>query len=248
MARRRRKKPSNAVGWLVLLLLLGAAIKWWYFSLPIGVVLAAGALLIRNRRRRVPRIDVQSLGQLLALSPTGFELAVATLFRDRGFKALDRVGGAGDLTIDLRGRDEKGLTTAIQCKRYKPSNKVGSPDLQRFIGMARTHHGFQRAIVVTTSSYTAQARQLAETHKIELIDGVGLSQMVAKQRLLHPLPPVVAAELPDKELQAANETPARGHLIKTYPPAETEQPRLGTSGSGYRQTQADEIKRRLKLD
>lgn len=118
------------------------------------------------------------ISELLRLSPTGFEVAVADLLRAHGYPDMRRVGGAGDLAVDLVGLNPKGQSVAVQCKRCAPEIKVGSPEVQKFIGMTTTHHRVDQGIFVTTSSFTKPAMELAKKHKIELIDGVTLAEML----------------------------------------------------------------------
>jgi Restriction endonuclease len=129
-----------------------------------------------------PPLRVQALAELTALSPTGFEHACASLLRDLGYVNVKQRGGSGDLGVDIEGRDPHGLRVAVQCKRYSNGNRVGSPDVQRFIGMARLHHGAQRAIIMTTSSFTPAAVSLAQQHDIELVDAAELSKLVEEQK------------------------------------------------------------------
>lgn len=130
----------------------------------------------------VPReIDIRAateLRDLLLLSPTGFEIAVADLLTSQGYMNVRRVGGAGDLSVDLTGRTPAGLSVAVQCKRYIPEIRVGSPEIQKFIGMTTTHHRVDRGVFVTTSSFTKPAIDLAKKHKIQLIDGIALAEML----------------------------------------------------------------------
>ncbi|AXV10244.1 hypothetical protein DVS28_b0504 (plasmid) [Euzebya pacifica] len=67
----------------------------------------------------------------------------------------------------------------VQAKRYAASNKVGSQDVQVLIGSQRIH-GAERAMIVTTSGYTAAAVELAdEFGDVDLIDGRALGRMAA---------------------------------------------------------------------
>lgn len=131
-----------------------------------------------------PPLRVAALRDLLALTSVEFERACGRLLQDLGYTHVRRVGGPGDLALDLHARDTEGRSVAVQCKRYAPHNKVSSPDLQRFIGMARAHHGAERAIVMTTSTFTAAAVSLARQHRIELWDGDQLSKLLEHQRRL----------------------------------------------------------------
>lgn len=132
--------------------------------------------------REISLDEIAELNQLLALSPTGFEVAVGDLLRARGYTNVRRIGGAGDLAVDLTARSPKGRSVAVQCKRYRPGLKIGSPEIQKFIGMTTTHHRVAEAIFVTTSGFTKPASELASKHKIELIDGARLSEMLLELR------------------------------------------------------------------
>jgi hypothetical protein len=131
-----------------------------------------------------PPLRVAAFRDLLALTSVEFERACGRLLQDLGYTHVKRVGGPGDLALDLHARDPEGRSVAVQCKRYAPPNKVSSPDLQRFIGMARAHHGAERAIVMTTSTFTAAAASLARQHRIELWDGEQLAKLLEQQRRL----------------------------------------------------------------
>jgi HJR/Mrr/RecB family endonuclease len=127
------------------------------------------------------RIEAHSLNELLTLSPREFEHATAMIFRNRGFRRLNVVGGAGDYCVDVQGIDPDGRSVVIQCKRYAPGNKVSSREVQTFVGMATVHHGADRGIFVTTSSFTLNCWKIAQASRgrIELIDGHRLSQILA---------------------------------------------------------------------
>lgn len=118
---------------------------------------------------------VAMLDELLALTPTQFEEAIARLLVGQGYRDVERVGGAGDQGIDLRCKDASGRSTIVQCKRYAPSRVVGAPLIQHFFGMI-VHDGAEHGIFVTTSSFTAPARELALHRDIQLIDGAELTR------------------------------------------------------------------------
>lgn len=113
----------------------------------------------------------QHIGTLLTGSGQDFEFAVSEVLRAYGYD-VEQVGRAGDKGVDLIGTDANGATVIVQCKRYGPDNKVGSPVIQSFMG-AVVNHDAERGIFVTTSGYTRQARGLADSSRvnIELIDG-----------------------------------------------------------------------------
>ncbi|MDT9698707.1 restriction endonuclease [Streptomyces sp. P17] len=85
------------------------------------------------------------------------------------------VGGAGDLGADVVATAPDGRRIVIQCKRYGPITKVGSPDLQRFGGTCFSVHGAQVAAVVTTSVFTRPAAEYASRHGIRLFAEAALA-------------------------------------------------------------------------
>jgi Restriction endonuclease len=123
----------------------------------------------------------RSLQELLALSPSGFEVATAGIFRQLGYRQIAVVGKAGDYCVDVCGFDPTGHSVVIQCKRYAPENKVGSREVQTFVGMAFVHHRAERGIFVTTSTFTSDAWKIADASRgrVELIDGQRLSHILA---------------------------------------------------------------------
>jgi restriction endonuclease Mrr len=121
----------------------------------------------------------EELEDLLALGPNEFEEAVAAILRELGFRRVRRTGGSGDLSVDITFRDKDSNLVAVQCKRYRPPNKVGSVEVQQFIGMAKLHHKAEVGMYVTTSDYTRSALQLAAQHgDIRLVNGLMLAEML----------------------------------------------------------------------
>jgi hypothetical protein len=134
----------------------------------------------RQERLRKKRVPWEELQDLLGLSPRDFEEAVAAIIRELGGRQVRVTGRSGDLSVDITFRDGDGKAVAVQCKRYTPPNRVGSVEIQQFIGMAKLHHKADAAIYVTTSDYTRGALQLATQHKdLTLINGLALAEMLA---------------------------------------------------------------------
>jgi restriction system protein len=188
----------------LLAVLLGA--NGWLVAAAVGLLVSldVAVALVRHRHRRR---WLRTLQGFLGLSPTEFEQAVAGLLRRLGYRHVTAVGGAGDLGADIVCRGGAGELVVVQCKRYAPGHRVGSPDIQRFIGMAFIHHRAARAIFVTTSEYTQAARRLARDHRIQLIDGDRLVELAkGDPRPNTPHPSATASkEVP----QLMDETPKR---------------------------------------
>ncbi|MHB1007201.1 MAG: restriction endonuclease [Chloroflexota bacterium] len=118
-----------------------------------------------------------NLGELLTLTPTDFEERIALLLRDIGFRSVERVGRSGDLGVDVRCRDKRGLVV-VQCKRHGVGQNVGSSELQSFLGMATHRHHAKHGVFVTTSGYTPSALDAAFGCPITLLDGDGLLDLM----------------------------------------------------------------------
>ena len=74
----------------------------------------------------------------------------------------------------------------LQAKRYRNSRSVGSQDVQRFGGTARTIHGADIAAVVTTAhAFTPQAHAYAARAGIRL---VAAKQLAAWESQTGPAP------------------------------------------------------------
>ncbi len=158
--------PESRVPAIIIFCLLYAA----------TILLALGA---RARYGRVRRFSVTQFNELLALTPVEFERAVAQLLQDLGYREVRHAGGPGDLAADITCRDARGRSVIVQCKRYAPGARVGSRDIQAFIGMLSVHHRADRGIFVTTSEFTPPAANLARQHDVELIDARRLKELVA---------------------------------------------------------------------
>lgn len=189
MARRRRRRRSRndgplivgavAVIFVVLLVVRFVATHPVLLVVPITVVLGGGALwLVRLRQRRIEaarqwRLDVarsQEIARYHVMGPQEFERALAVLCTRDGCTDVRVVGGRGDLGADVIALAPDGRRIVLQAKRYGPTTKVVGPDLQKFGGTCFTVHGAQVAAVVTTSTFTKQARDYALHMGIRLFD------------------------------------------------------------------------------
>ncbi len=186
MARQRsRQTLGSPLGWgllvagLALFLVLQDALGSGSAAgliFALCAALAGGVLLwLRVRSRQDWLRHARTLQDLLALTPTQFELAVGELLRAWGFNEVRHTGGAGDLAADLTCRAADGSAVVVQCKRYALGRLVGSPEIQQFIGMQVVHHKAQSGIFVTTASFTQPALALARKHSLRTIDGAELA-------------------------------------------------------------------------
>ncbi len=140
----------------------------------------------RTRRRARPLAwsgsNGYQHGSLLSTVAVGteFEWHVVNMLKSLDYRAVDRVGGAGDNGIDIVAKDKRGQTFLVQCKCFSTGNRVGSVDVQKLLG-AVVHHGADGGIFVTTSTYTPAAIELARSGRVPmtLYDGRDVAHLSA---------------------------------------------------------------------
>jgi restriction system protein len=122
---------------------------------------------------------LEILGQV---TPKYFETIVLDVLHKLGYGAsrddLRRVGGSGDAGIDgVISLDKLGLERVyVQAKRWQ--DPVGRPQVQGFFG-ALAGQRANKGIFITTSSFSAQAREFADSvDRIVLVDGPELAQLM----------------------------------------------------------------------
>lgn len=94
-----------------------------------------------------------------------FEEFVAEVFEELGYR-VRFTKASGDQGVDLIAVSREGRI-AIQCKGY--SGSVGNSSVQQvFAGMV--HYGCDECVVVTNSSFTSGARELARSVGCRLVD------------------------------------------------------------------------------
>jgi len=95
----------------------------------------------------------------------------------------------GDGGIDIVAVLDKpilGGKYLFQCKRYAPDNLVGASTVRDFYG-AVTADKAVKGILITTSDFTAQARESAERVGLELINLGRLQDLFAQYGMGRPV-------------------------------------------------------------
>lgn len=101
-----------------------------------------------------------------------YEYAVANYLREQGYYDVEVTQASGDYGIDVLAR-KGGHRYAVQCKYY--SGTVGISAVQEAVaGMAI--YGCDRAMVVTNSTFTKAAKELAEANDVVLLSEISGSQ------------------------------------------------------------------------
>ncbi|MDX3243517.1 restriction endonuclease [Streptomyces sp. ME18-1-4] len=128
-----------------------------------------------------PDVLTFKMKQLAAMTATGFEQACADLLARDGFRRTRRVGGAGDLGVDVTARDHDDRLLILQCKQYQ--NPVGSGHVQKFNGTARLHHGADVPIMIGLNGFTQPAIDFAAHHDLILMGRPELKKWAHGQHL-----------------------------------------------------------------
>jgi hypothetical protein len=151
---------------------------------------------------------------LFQLSPNEFERFVAEVWGKKGWDSTV-TRQSNDYGIDVLASrsdlyDEK---AAIQAKCYSPSNKVGRPEIQQYDSIRRQDSEIDVVIVVTTSSFTGGAQQLANQLNVKLIDGEDLTSAVLESLSYERIFDLVGEQQGDESIPEKQEdkSSARSH-------------------------------------
>lgn len=149
----------------------------WFFTLPF-LITAAFAALRASRRRDL--LDSQSgLQSLRALSWQDFERLVGEAYRRRGYTIEETGGSSPDGGVDLV-LYSGGRKTVVQCKRWRTA-QVGVSLVRELYG-AMVAEKAERAIFVTTGTFTGEANAFARGKPLELVEGEALAKLVEASR------------------------------------------------------------------
>jgi restriction endonuclease Mrr len=117
---------------------------------------------------------VKTKDEVRWLSGTEFEIYVARILRQHGWQ-VSSTPTSGDQGVDLIA-SKGGRKVVIQAKRYSAS--VGNHAVQEVVAGVSFYSGTE-GYVVTNSTFTPSARDLAQKNNIRLIDGAHLEELKA---------------------------------------------------------------------
>lgn len=141
----------------------------------------------------VEEIDAATAAELVerikAQTPEFLERLILELMLAMGYGSIvgkaEHLGGSGDEGFDgVVHQDALGLERVyLQAKRYT-DNTVGRPAIQAFAG-ALQGAGASRGVFITTSKFSAEAREFAARipARVVLIDGPELGRLLVRYRV-----------------------------------------------------------------
>jgi hypothetical protein len=144
------------------------------------------ATALARLRIEMPRHSpIPTLFNIDALTGQQFESLMKALLIEMGFQAeLTEVTGDGGIDIiAMLDKPFCGGRYIFQCKRYAGHNIVGSPAIRDFYG-AVTADRAVKGIFVTTSEFSAQAKEFAAQVGIELVNRTKLVQLLQEYKVI----------------------------------------------------------------
>ena len=141
---------------------LSPLLKLWPLLLLLAAIGAVKLALWWREERRIARSGIE---QVDAMDGITFERFLAALFSKLGYR-VERTRARGDYGADLVV-ERDGERMVVQAKRW--SKKVGVKAVQE-ANAAPAMYSCSRALVVTNSRFTPQAKELARANRVELWD------------------------------------------------------------------------------
>lgn len=174
---------QNALRPLFKFLFNGLAI----LSLVAAVVSALQSLFRRNMLNRQTGIDT-----LRVLTWREFEQVVGETYARKGYSVEETGGHGADGGVDLilRGNAE---TVYVQCKQWR-ARQVGVDKVRELFGVI-TAESANRGVLVTSGTFTNDAKAFAAGKPITLVDGAILAQFV---RAVQPSSPAAIPPRPTR--------------------------------------------------
>ena len=125
-----------------------------------SIVVVAG-----NVEQRLAAEIAKHPSLLSTVDRRAFERLIAELFNGLGYDVeLTKQTRDGGKDIVIKSVDSVNLRYLIECKRPDPGNKVNVATVRELLGV-KTDDPASKALLVTTTDFTKDARQLIDRHK-----------------------------------------------------------------------------------
>ena len=142
--------------------LLNGMAQMWYVWLILGLVLIGRLVFYLLEQQKLARSGIADIDKM---DRKTFEKYLKVFFEKLGYK-VERTKYIGDYGADLVATNN-GVKTVIQAKRYR--GKVGIKAVQEAVA-SKGYYSCDKAMVVTNSYFTNQAKTLASRNKVQLWD------------------------------------------------------------------------------
>lgn len=119
----------------------------------------------------------KGIGTIRALSWQAFEELVGEAYRRQGYNVTETGGGGADGGVDLVLR-RGGEALLVQCKHWR-MEKVGVKIIRELYGVIAAE-GATGGVVISSGTFTQEAKDFGTGKPLELIDGPELLKIVAE--------------------------------------------------------------------
>jgi restriction system protein len=167
----------------------------YFLKYIVPFAFAIGAAVSYAKRARsadlFDQVRSNAKGAVSDLTWQDFERLVGEGFRHRGFQVTERSGAGPDGGVDLalaRGHER----FLVQCKQWR-AQSVGVSVIRELYGVMAAERA-AAGYVVTSGTFTRDAKEFASGRNIELIDGRGIGDLLREGRNASP-PSTI--EMPD---------------------------------------------------
>jgi restriction system protein len=151
------------------------------YAVPLVCLTGAAVSAWRRhaRRRLLHSVAGNKASVVDGLSWQEFEQLIGEVFRSKGYRVSETGGGGADGGIDLvLGKD--GETHLVQCKQWR-ALRVGVNVVRELYGVMAAK-GAASGFVVTSGSFTDEARGFAEGRNVAQIDGTKLQNLLQQAK------------------------------------------------------------------
>ena len=174
-------QPGQMAGFLQRSLLAMFAF-YGQFVVPAFCLVGALVSFLKRKKRQglASQITTSNAAEALnMMSWRDFELLVGEAFRMQGYKVVEQGGAQPDGGVDLVLR--KGSETfLVQCKQWK-ALKVGVDVVRELYGVMAAR-GAAGGFVVTSGSFTTDAKAFAEGRNVMLVEGPKLFGLIQQAK------------------------------------------------------------------
>lgn len=122
-----------------------------------------------------------SVQQLQDMDPYDFEELVGEVWEKKGYETHVRQGSQ-DRAIDVEAA-RGGERVLIQAKRYSSGNKVGADEVRKYATLWQQEPDASRIILVTTNTFTSEAKRIAAEQNVSIIGGSGFADMMEEEEV-----------------------------------------------------------------
>lgn len=161
-----------------------------------------------------------ALTHLRSINEYEFEHFVADLCEQYGW-TTSVTSGSNDRGVDIIVEKNKPFHQKyfLQAKCWSDNNKVGGPDIRQYSSLRRQNTDVDAVVLVTTSTFSRQAKQEGKDLNVKLIDGSALYDILKEaeaDNLITEYTEIGASSCTHCDNNFKNEDTLRNHLSEEH--------------------------------